>query len=181
MQLPEVRPVVDPEVQTFLRIVDWHLAFGPRNISPWHPLLDRRLFITSSTSTSQFQNTTLLVHVYTPGRRLPAPHTTGLSIRVYQHARVRDLFYEISDCLGAALDEGTVASLSDNDQRKIIAAQKWRLGEGFTEIGTTSVTRSADDIPVVFADFLDGDFILSDLTPVPATDGAFALSVLFKA
>jgi len=179
MQLSEVRPIVDPEALTFLRSVDWHLAFGPRNISRWHPLLDRRIFVPNPTW-SQCQTTTLLIHVYTPGRRLPAPHTSRLSIRVYQHARVRDLFYEICDGLGAVIDKATLALLPDDDQRRIMAAQRWRVGQGFMEIGTTSV-RTADDTPTLFADLLNGDFVLSHLTPVHVADGAFALSVLFKA
>jgi len=184
MQLSNVRPIVDPEVQSFLRIVDWHLSIGPRNISRWHPLLDERVFIsshTSSSSSSLHSPMSILIHVYTPGRRLPPPHTSRLSIRVYQHARVRDLFYEISDCLGAVVEADTLASLSRGEQRKIDAAQRWRIWQGFTEIGTTSVRSAGEDAPIVFADFLDGDFVLSDLTPVYATDGSLSLSVLFKA
>ena len=85
------------------------------------------------------------LHTRPETTRTPHDATFDQACRVYLHARVRDLFYEmISDRLGTAVDASTLASLSGDDQRKIIAAQKWRVGEGFTEIGTTPV-RSVDD------------------------------------
>jgi len=54
--------------------------------------------------------------------------TDGLLIRVYQHARVRDLFYEICDHLGAAVDASTLTPLSGDYQRRIIAAQGGESG-----------------------------------------------------
>ena len=197
-----MRLVVDPEVGAFLPTVDWHMALGPINLPRFHSLLDRRLFVSSSanananvpsSSTSQTHAPTVLVHVYTPGRVFPYPHTSHLTLRLYAHARVRDLFYEIADCLaGRVVEERGIASLSPSaDERRranVREAQRWRIGKGFAEIGTTSVLPRLGFVnsgghgldAILFADYLGGDWVISDLIPVNALDGVVSFRVIFK-
>ena len=178
------------------------MALGPSDISRFHPLLDRRLFSSSSAnsnanaaslSTSQTRASTVLVHVYTPGRVFPYPNTSHLTLRLYDYARVRDLFYEIADCLaGCVVEERGIPSLSPSgdEQRRanVREAQRWRIGEGFTEIGTISVLPQSGSVngegdgldAVLFADYLGGDWVISDLTPVNVPDGVVSFSVIFK-
>jgi len=190
------RPALDPEVRSLIRTIHWHLSLGPQNVSRWHPLLDRRLFTSPPINYSppSLVHSPILIRVYTPGRRLPGSYSSHLTLRLYPYARVRDLFYEISDALAGVVESDRVTSLSEDEQRSIAEAQRWRVAECFTEIGTTFISvipRSESQsecsdgggLHILLADFLNGDFVISDLTPVdaPETSEALALNVLFKA
>jgi len=94
-----------------------------------------------------------------------------ISIRVYSQTRVGNLFYKKCRSSRCSCQRSYI-------RFTIMVAQRWRIWEGFTEINTTSVQSAGEDTPVVFADFLDGGFVLSDLTPVYATDGS--LSIIFE-
>ena len=77
------------------------------------------------------------------------------------------------------------------DERRVRVrnAQRWRAAEGFEVIGTTSLVPGSVSVGsgggeglerVIVADYLDGDWVISDLTPVNAPDGTISFSVLFK-
>ena len=138
--------VIQPEVVSFIGIVDWQIPLGPPHISHWHPVLDRRLFIDvsdptlpSSSLQSQVRRSSCITIHLAGDSSYPRTSRKFLSESTHMHK--------------SGISYPRYASVSVQLSTKLHSlrnhAQRWRIGEGFTEISATS-TRSAtddDDVP----------------------------------
>ena len=157
--------VIQPEVVSFIGIVDWQIPLGPPHISHWHPVLDRRLFIRRLRPHAAVVVATISkyddphAYLYTWPE---TPHTPGHLANFYQSLPTRTS--------PGSLIRDMRASRYSCRQSYIRFAIMRRGGESGRALQRSA--RPPPDPPpmmmtclkILFAHFLNRDFVLSDLT-----------------